>query len=42
MAEQKLDLFEFATAEMTQSSAGSPPMPHSALSPLCRIPDYAE
>ena len=30
MAEQKLDLLEFATAEMTQSSAGSPAMPHAA------------
>ena len=42
MAEEELDLFEFATGNVTQPSAGTSVMPHAALSSLCRMPDYAE
>jgi hypothetical protein len=42
MAEQELDLFQFASGGMAQAGARPAIMPHAALSPLCRIPDYAE
>jgi hypothetical protein len=42
MSQEKLNLFQLTAGVMAQSSASSPLIPHAALAPLCRLPDYAE
>jgi hypothetical protein len=42
VAKKELNLLQFAAGGTAEASATSTVMPHAALPPLCRMPDYAE